>query len=89
MATKFLNTRCTQSNTAHKICDDLVLNGYSDWFLPSKTELMLLSRFGSLSIGSYWSSTSYTNSSGWAVNSGGEFTQQNSTPQFVRAIRAF
>jgi uncharacterized protein (TIGR02145 family) len=50
-------------NYAAGICDALVLNGYSDWFLPTKDELnVLYQNLGSLGIGNfssdlYWSST--------------------------------
>jgi hypothetical protein len=46
---------------AAKICDDLILNGYDDWYLPSSDELIELwkqkDKVGSFPDGWYWSST--------------------------------
>ncbi len=46
---------------AAKLCDDLVLNGYDDWFLPSQLELTELANknflIGDFPAGWYWSST--------------------------------
>lgn len=56
-------------NYAAKICEDLVLNGYSDWYLPSKVELNLLFEYGVL-LGhfldsDYWSSSEIDNDEVW------------------------
>lgn len=55
------------SNYAAKFCSDLVLNGYSDWFLPSKEELNKLfinlypQHIGDINSPEYLSSSSDTN----------------------------
>ena len=60
---------CNENQFAAKTCDDLVLDGYEDWFLPSLDELNLmyqnlhLKGIGNFNTGSvccggfYWSST--------------------------------
>ena len=54
---------CTTVGIAAKICYDLSLNGYEDWFLPSFDELYLLfdnlhvNYLGSFSNNYYWSSS--------------------------------
>ena len=49
---------------AAKLCDDLDLNGYSDWFLPSRDELDELYKnrasIGGFSPKEYWSSSEST-----------------------------
>ncbi len=61
---------------AAKLCDDLYLNGYSDWYLPSIDELALLSENlaqhglgdfeGNSSVGSsYWSSSEISSGTAW------------------------
>jgi hypothetical protein len=48
-------------NSAKRACDKLILNGYSDWHLPTKEELYAL--YIKLGVcgdgGNYWSSTEY------------------------------
>lgn len=51
----------TQANCAAKLCYNLVLNGYSDWFLPSSEEMLLMSNSlfkANINIGGYtWTSS--------------------------------
>jgi len=86
---------CSESGTAARICDVLVLNGYSDWFLPSKDELnqMYLQK---TVIGGfadwYWSSSEYNVIFAWDQNfSNGlqGYYIKNATATYVRAVRAF
>jgi hypothetical protein len=57
-------------NYAASICDNLVLNGYSDWYLPSKDELNLLYQHrGStliVQLEGYWSSSEVDKNNAWA-----------------------
>jgi Protein of unknown function (DUF1566) len=83
-------------NYAARLCYDLVLNGYSDWYLPSRDEMskMILNKnaIGGFSSANYWSSSEYDirNSyysnftSGSANLVGDKLTVAN-----VRAVRSF
>lgn len=42
MNTTAIVNNCSEDNTAAKICDVLVIDGYDDWFLPTVHELELL-----------------------------------------------
>jgi hypothetical protein len=84
---------------AKTACDELILNGYSDWHLPSKEELnALYVNLKQLGVGdfandSYWSSTEYTKGYARTKNfsngeqyydSGSRFNESS-----VRAVRVF
>lgn len=80
-------------NAAAGLCGDLVLNGYSDWFLPSTKELLALfvskAAIGNLS-NSYWSSTEIDNDYAYVCGDGScgpEGKQMDGTS--VRAVRTF
>lgn len=85
---------------AATICKDLVLNGYTDWYLPSKSEafemyfkLNVLNKIGNFADELYWSSTeasignaySQYGNDGYPPN-GGYYKNMSLR---VRAVRAF
>ena len=86
---------------AASLCADLVLNGYSDWYLPSKDELNLLwinSSFvgPNFNVGRHWSSSEFIPSSSYAwcqdltnSGSGTQLEEPKNVVHPVRAIRTF
>ena len=84
---------------AASVCKDLVLNGYSDWYLPSLYELQKLYTYDYLignfnSTKGYWSSTEYDyygNGVAWIVmfSNGSTLTPKTWGTYNVRAIRSF
>jgi hypothetical protein len=88
-------------NYPAKICNDLVLNGFSDWFLPSLEELDCIWKNLSFLRGDYnlkgefyWTSSEVSGQNCYAwvqnVNTGEKRTwiKDDNTP-YVRAVRAF
>ncbi|MEI7727541.1 MAG: DUF1566 domain-containing protein [Bacteroidota bacterium] len=92
--TLFVNG-CSEAGRAARICNDLVLNGYSDWFLPSKDELNLMythkNAIGGFVSDFHWSSSEYDGTQAWNQHFGDG--SQDFAPKdylrYVRAIRAF
>jgi hypothetical protein len=80
---------------AAQLCYDLVLNGYSDWYLPSKDELnkLYLNRtaIGGFAAVYYWSSSEYNNNYAWGQSfvNGYQFYDYENATFYVRAVRAF
>lgn len=93
---------CSEPNTAAKICDNLLLNGYSDWYLPSIGDMMKL-RTGlylhtsGLFLGNFTTSSSYitsteinsTSAAEFYITSGANGGVSKSSTFPVRAIRSF
>ncbi len=80
------------SNTPAGICDALILNGYSDWFLPSAKEIETFGLKGILSpIGlAYWTSTESSISAAVGYPTNGIYGMTAKTALLaVRAIRYF
>jgi hypothetical protein len=87
---------CTELGIAAKLADDYGLNGYDDWFLPSKNELneMYINRgvVGGFASYFYWSSSQSDSSLAWGQNFDGGFQNGYSSKYVtlrVRAVRAF
>lgn len=80
---------------AAQLCNDLVLNGYNDWFLPSRDELyqMYIHRevIGGFTTGIYWSSSEYDNDEAWRqyFYNGSYNVYNKYTSYDVRGVRAF
>ena len=84
---------------AAKVCDELVVDSYDDWYLPSIEELKLMQRelyvqgFGEFSAAEYWSSTQDYSLGAWKVDftTGEKSNSVNKANKGlkVRAIRSF
>jgi hypothetical protein len=94
--TTMITTAQGPGNYAAKTCDDLIVNGYSDWYLPSRDELNELyfqkAVVGGFATVHYWSSTETDAQRVW----GQLFTNGSQSSAFgksnqlsVRPIRAF
>jgi hypothetical protein len=88
---------CGDANTAAKVADGLVLNGYSDWFLPSKDEMALIvtnlgmQGLGGLTTDRYWTSSQIDTSwafGGYPLYGYVDWVHRSSAAR-VRAVRAF
>jgi hypothetical protein len=86
---------CPDPGIAAHICDDLIVDIYTDWYLPSKEELNLMyqqkSVIGGFSSVYYWSSSQVSSSAAWAqdFSSGNQSNYNKISVGYVRAIRSF
>jgi len=89
---------CSTPGIAARVCGDLVLGGYSDWYLPSKVELYKLyinrNAIGGFTHEAYWSSSEVfggDNGLAWLVQFGwgGNNYFNKAFNQHVRAVRSF
>ena len=94
---------CGESGIAARLCDDLVIGIYNDWYLPSKDELneMYLrigngapapnTNIGGFSSGLYWSSTEFFVYGVWlqSFDDGSQDYDDKNLNANVRAVRAF
>ncbi len=81
---------------AAKLCSDLVLNGYNDWYLPSRDEMskMILNKnaIGGFTSANYWSSSEYDISNAYYSNFTSGSANLIGSKNFVsnvRAVRSF
>ena len=86
---------CNETGIAARLCDDLVLNGYDDWYLPSIDELDLLCKqatfIGGIPYANYWSSSEYNAGKAYHENFFYEYvmTDDKDLNYDVRPIRTF
>jgi uncharacterized protein (TIGR02145 family) len=88
-------TGCTTSGIAAKLCSELDINGYTDWYLPSIDELTQLylnqTVIGGFNSGvHYWSSSETDADMAQVIYFGGSYGNgYKNTAYYVRAIRSF
>jgi hypothetical protein len=95
--TAIIIANCAEEGIAARLCDNLELNGYTDWFLPSKDELGLvynnlkLATIGEFVNDIYFSSTEQSNIEAWHRWFGDGFLYYISKegPYNMRPVRAF
>ena len=95
--TSLIVASCNDASFAAKLCNNLILGGQSDWFLPSTDELNLmyknlhLNSQGNFNNSSYWASEEGSGNSAWVFNFYGDANNYDdkSWTNYVRAVRSF
>jgi hypothetical protein len=92
-----------ETGRAVQLCEGYELNGYKDWFLPSKDELNLIYQnlkrkglgdfnyYAPGSVWAYWSSSETSDYYAWSqdFSDGSQDREPRDYTRFVRAVRAF
>jgi hypothetical protein len=83
-------TNCATSGIAARICDNLSLSGFTDWYLPSETEAILIGQVGYFPVENIWTSTEVSSTQARYVNGTSPSNNNKSYNAFkVRAVRNF
>jgi len=96
----YIVNNCPDIDAAARICDELELNGYTDWYLPALDELLemysLKETIGGFSSTLYWTSSEaapaeFPEDAGWIVNfiNGGSGWTDKANVLNVRCVRQF
>lgn len=92
-----INNGCSNTQAAGKMCFTAVINGFDDWFMPSKDDMNIMYTnliplgLGNFSPEWYWSSTEASNSNAWRkhMSAGNIEVNGKSLLCKVRAVRVF
>ena len=88
----------SETGKAAQLCNDLIVGGYNDWFLPSRGELNLIytnlkvAGVGGFADDNYWSSSEIDTDYAWAqyFYNGSQYTEWKANANYrVRAVRSF
>jgi len=100
--TSLILNSCSNAKAA-KICDSANINGYDDWYLPSRAELKMVydSLFNKLKLGGftledgnynpakrYWTSSQVSAPNAWAIDFNGFYEQIQSKNETATRVRA-
>jgi hypothetical protein len=88
---------CATAGIAARVCFNYSINGYDDWFLPSRDEMKMLYQnrvaIGGFTTGFYWTSTEFSATDARSYSFADGAIDTNVSPKDaslrVRAIRVF